>query len=238
VPDGPTLVVGNHSGGKIPIDVFLFGASWHKWFDYSSPLFFLVHDMLIRPIPWIRNSIRRLGGVRAARENAIEILRRGQRVMVLPGGEYETFRPYRERNRIDFGERTGFIRVALQAGAPITPVVSIGGHEIFYILTRGEGLARRLLPTAFRAQSFPIAFGLPFGLYVGPIPSPLPLPARIVNEVLPPIHLDREEADHPAFRPDDGDDPVKVRHMYKVVTSRMQAALDRLAAERRFPVIG
>jgi hypothetical protein len=55
----------------------------------------------------------------------------------------------------------------------------------------------------------------------------VPLPAKIVVEVLPPIHL-REEF---------GDDP-DLNEVYDHVIRVMQETLDALAAERRLPVIG
>ena len=238
VPEGPTLVVGNHSGGKIPIDAFLFASSWYEHFQFERPLFALGHDLLFRTSRWLRDSLGRIGCVRATQDNALGILGDGHPLMVLPGGEYETFRPYRDRNRIDFDNHVGFIRTALVAGVPITPVVAIGGHEIFLIVTRGERFARLLLPTFFRARSFPVTLGLPFGLYLGPLPSPLPLPSRIITEIIHPIHLDREEADHPAYVAADATSRRKLAEIYRVVTWRMQSALDRLAAQRRYPVIG
>ena len=53
------------------------------------------------------------------------------------------------------------------------------------------------------------------------------MPAKITIEVLPPIDL------HEQFGPDPDVDEV-----YEELTRQMQEALDALAAERRFPVIG
>lgn len=237
VPPGATLVVGNHSGGKLPIDAMLFVGDWYRHFKWRRPLYGLSHDMLTGSIR-LRAALWRAGIVRASRRNAEGLLGRGDAVIVLPGGEYETFRPWHHRNRIVFGDHRGFAQVALRTGVPITPFVCIGGHEMFMILARGERLARRLLPARWRVESFPITLGLPFGLYVGPIPAPLPLPSRIVAEVLHPVYLNREEADHPAWEARHAHDPVVVARAARVVTSRMQAALDRLAAERRWPVVG
>lgn len=238
VPAGATLVVGNHSGGKIPIDVSLFLSAWYRHFRWERPLFGLTHDLLLAPTWRLHRALNRAGIVRATRANADALLGRGEAVIVLPGGEFETFRPWHHRNRIVFDGHSGFAEVALRAGVPITPLVCIGGHELFVILARGQRLARRLLPAGWRVESFPISLGLPFGLYVGPIPSPLPLPSRIVTEVLRPVELLREEEDHPAWRPADADDPQVIARVYRVVTARMQAAMDRLAAERRWPVLG
>ena len=59
------------------------------------------------------------------------------------------------------------------------------------------------------------------GLNIGDLLGHLPLPAKITIEVQDPIDVD------------DDDDTVN-----KAVLERLQSGVDRLAAERRFPVIG
>ena len=78
-----------------------------------------------------------------------------------------------------------------------------------------------------RAEILPISIGFPFGLSVFfPFPN-LPLPAKIVTRVLEPIDITAQF----------GDDPdVKMVDLH--VRAVMQEALDELARERRFPVLG
>ena len=64
-------------------------------------------------------------------------------MLVYPGGDYEVHRPSWERNRVDFGGRKGFIRLAIEQDVPIVPVVAIGGQETALFLSRGEHLAGR-----------------------------------------------------------------------------------------------
>ncbi|HTI76560.1 MAG TPA: glycerol acyltransferase, partial [Mycobacterium sp.] len=77
-----------------------------------------------------------------------------------------------------------------------------------------------------RSDILPVSFGFPFGLSVF-FPPNLPLPAKIVTEVLEPIDVTAEF----------GDDP-DVDEVDAHVRSVMQAALDRLAAKRRLPILG
>lgn len=42
------------------------------------------------------------------------------------------------------GDRNGFVKLALGAGVPIVRVVGAGTHEQLTVLTRGDGLARRM----------------------------------------------------------------------------------------------
>ncbi len=239
VPEGGTLIAGNHSGGKLPIDMFLFGIAWHQHFDYQRPVYTLAHDILFKGAPWLTEKLRSIGVVQACTENADLLLTNGQSLLVLPGGEYETYRPYSERNKIDFNNRHGWIRVALRNRAPISPLVGVGGHEMFFILSRGSAIAKMLgLERFLRVSSFPISLGFPAGVYLGPVPQPFPLPAKITLELLDPIYLHREEEDHPAYTPEDADDREKTSAIYRLITSRMQVALHGLAKERKYPILG
>ncbi len=91
-----------------------------------------------------------------------------------------------------------------------------------------RGLAKRLGPIArlARTKIVPISFGFPFGLSLV-IPPNLPLPAKIVMEVLPAIDIVAEFGEDPDI--DEVD--AHVRHV-------MQRALDKLASQRRLPVLG
>ncbi|HZE16005.1 MAG TPA: glycerol acyltransferase, partial [Mycobacterium sp.] len=112
------------------------------------------------------------------------------------------------------------------AGVPIVPTVSIGGQETQLFLTRGNWLAKRLGLTRARMEILPVSVGFPFGLSVI-FPPNLPLPAKIVTEVLEPIDI----VDRFGHDPDIAEVDAHIR-------SVMQNALERLARQRRFPVLG
>ncbi len=225
IPDGGALLVSNHSGGLVPMDVPVVAVAFYDHFGGDRPFYVLAHDGLL--MAGGKYVLGRAGFLPASRENAIAALRAGATTMVFPGGDYDVFRPTRDANKIDFAGRKGYVRTALDAGVPIVPVVSIGGQEQFLILSRGEWLAKLLrLDKLLRLKISPIIVGFPFGLTSGFVPN-LPLPAKIVTRVLDSIHIEDE------FGPDPDVDTVD-----RVVRTRMQAALDELASERRFPVIG
>ena len=222
LPDSGALIVGNHSGGVIAMDVPIIATAYWAKYGIAHPLRVLAHDILMfGPMGDLLGS---LGFVKATRENALAALREGGATIVFPGGDYDVYRPTAMRNVIDFGGRTGYVRTAIEAGVPIVPVVSIGGQESQLVLSRGEGLAK-LMPITklFRSKYVPIAVGFPWGISMG-IPPNLPLPTKIVTRFLEPI----DPAEH-------GNDTAAVDGL---VRTRMQAALDELAAARRFPVVG
>jgi 1-acyl-sn-glycerol-3-phosphate acyltransferase len=225
--DRPALLVGNHSGGNVIVDTFVFSLAFSTYFGAERPFHQLAHNLAMA-WPVAGEMLRKSGTMSASHEHAEEALAAGAPVLVYPGGDWETHRPSWESDKIDFADRKGFVRLALDAGVPIVPVVSIGGQETALFLTRGAGLAKALrLDKLLRLKVLPISIALPWGLNVGDLAGHIPLPSKITIEVLPAIDLERE------FGPDPDVDEV-----YEHVTSQMQEALDGLAAERRFPVIG
>jgi 1-acyl-sn-glycerol-3-phosphate acyltransferase len=225
IPEGPALLVGNHSGGTMIADTFVFAACFYERFGPERRFHQLAHDVAAR-LPGL--GIRPWGTVRASHENARRAFDLGAPVLVYPGGDWETFRPSWHTDRIEFADRKGFIHLACDQNVPIVPVVSIGGQETALFLTRGERAARVIgLNRLARIKVLPVSIGPPFGISVLDLPPRLPLPAKIEIEVLPPIDL-RER-----FGPSPDPDEV-----YDTVTDEMQDTLDGLAAERAVPVIG
>jgi 1-acyl-sn-glycerol-3-phosphate acyltransferase len=223
-PEGGALVVSNHSGGMIAVDAPVFAVDFYRRFGYSRPVFTLTHDLMFRTPA--ADFLRRAGFIPANRRNAEAALRSGGVVIVFPGGDYDAYRPTTVANTIDFNGRTGYVRTAQDAGTPIVPVVSIGGHENQLYLSRGTWLARRLgLDELIRSDILPISVGVPFGLSVL-LPLNIPLPSKIVTQVLEPI-------DPTAFGTDPDVDEIDA-HVRRV----MQDALDRLAQQRRYPILG
>jgi 1-acyl-sn-glycerol-3-phosphate acyltransferase len=224
-PPGGALVVANHSGGLFAMDVPVFVTDFYATFGYARPVYTLTHDIMFSGPTG--DLLKRTGFIPASHDNADEALRAGGVVVVFPGGDYDVYRPTMSANKIDFDGRTGYVRAALNAGVPIVPAVSIGGQENQLFLSRGEWLAKATrLDKLLRIKILPISWGLPFGLSAI-LPVNLPLPTKIVTQVLPPIDVAAEFGEHP----DIGEVDVHVRRV-------MQQALDSLAAERRFPVIG
>lgn len=222
---GGALIVSNHSGGVIAMDVPVIATAFWEHFGLDRPLHTLAHDVVTRgPLAGLAS---RFGLINATRENARAALSAGGVTIVFPGGDWDAFRPTSLANVIDFNGRTGYVRTALEAGVPIVPAVSIGGQETMLVLTRGQWLGRRSpLKRLIRSDIAPFAIGFPFGLTPAGLPN-LPLPSKISTRILAPIDL----------RAEFGPDP-DLAEVDAVIRERMQDALDELARERRFPVLG
>ena len=227
IPDsGPVLLVGNHSGGNMTPDTVLFTLAFSTFFGVERRFYQLAHNLVLA-MPWLAR-LRKFGTVAASPSNASEALKSGAALLVYPGGDYEVHRPSWLANKVDFGGRKGFIRLALENNVPIVPVVSAGGQETALFLTRGEGLAHALwLDRIFRLKVLPISLALPWGLNIGDMLGHIPLPAKLTVEALPAIDLRQE------FGPEPDVDEV-----YDHLIRLMQETLDALASERRFPVLG
>ena len=224
--DRAVLMVGNHSGGNMTPDTIVLQTAFSTYFGVERAFYQLAHNLVIAS-PY-GQLLRRWGTVSASHENARKALESGAALLVYPGGDWEVHRSVRDRHKVDFNGRRGFVRLALDAGVPIVPVVSVGGQETSLFITRGAGLARALgVDRLFRLKVLPISVAPPWGLNIGDFLGHIPLPAKITIEVLSPIDLERD------FGPEPDVDEV-----YEHVTRVMQEALDALAAERRFPVIG
>lgn len=226
-PEGPVLLVSNHSGGNVSPEVMVTTLAFVRRFGPDRPFFQLAHDMVMA-YPVIGSLLRRFGTVSADPGNATQALRAGAAVLVYPGGDWEVHRPTWEEDRVDFAGRTGFLRLAWKERVPIVPVVNIGAQQTQLVLTRGDRIARLLrLDRMLRLKVFPISIALPWGLDIGDLAGHLPLPSKIIVEFLDPIDL-RSEFDA----------ELDVEAAYEHVTGTMQGALSRLDEERDLPIVG
>ncbi len=211
IPGSPVLVVANHNAGGIP-DIFLLLHAWSSRFGTHRPLLGLAHKINFK-LPVLRELAEGIGAVPADAGTARKVIGRGVDLVVFPGGDWEAARPRSQAGNIDFGGRMGFLRLALETGATISPLVFAGVHESTLIVSRGTSLARWLrLDRLFRLKSMPIGIPLPV------------IPARAIMESLDPIDLGLELRGIAGFE-------KKLAHGYELVTSRMQQKLDELEAE-------
>jgi len=227
VPDEPVLFVGNHSGGASVPDSFVFLLAYNTYFTVEGrPLIGLAHRILTAS-PVLGDLIRKIGVVTAGHEKAEEVFAQGGSVLVYPGGDVEALRPTRDRNRLDFDGRKGFLKLDHANRVKIVPVVATGGHETLYIFNDGRAFAKKTrIDKLLKVKSLPLTLSFPWGFLPGGLPY-LPLPAKIRMRVLDPIDL------HELY----GDDPDWDR-AYDFVTSLMQRELSALAARSVLPVLG
>lgn len=131
--DGPVLFVGNHSGGNMTPDSMVFMLGFNTYFGVERPIYALAHS-LVTSWPIIGTLASKWGIITARPAAAKLALERENSVLVYPGGDVDTHRPWTARHEIRFDGRKGFLRTAADAGVPIVPVVSVGGQTHFFRL--------------------------------------------------------------------------------------------------------
>ncbi|MBI3543199.1 MAG: hypothetical protein HY075_08000 [Deltaproteobacteria bacterium] len=246
VPDEKALFVGNHNG-LLTFEVLMMFYAWYKRFGDSRKAVGLAHGIVLDN-PAFNWLLPRLGAIPADPDIADEAMRRDFSLLVYPGGEKEAMRPYSERARVDFFGRKGFIKLALRNKVPIIPIVSIGAHESYVILHRGEELAEALgLKKKYRLHGMPItvrtaffywclATGMftffplllaPFAAFV----ALLPLPAKMSFRLLEPVYV--SELYDPAKSEEEN-----LENLYQIVVGKMQAVLTAEYAKRKLPILG
>lgn len=228
LPEGRCLLVGVHSGGALTMDAWTFIYAWWRRFGAERVLHGTAHDILMAT-PGLGDYFRAMGVVPASRKSVAAGLAAGHDVIVWPGGEQDSMRHWTKRDEVTLAGRHGFVRQALRSQVPIVPVASVGGHDTVFVVSEGRWLARLAgIGPMLRSATAPIVVGPPFGLTLETIPMHLPMPAKIRTEILDPIVLEGG--------PDRQNDKTYVDEIYDRVEADLQDGMDRLAAQRRFPV--
>ncbi|MFT4570654.1 MAG: 1-acyl-sn-glycerol-3-phosphate acyltransferase [Hyphomicrobiaceae bacterium] len=129
-PSVPSLWVGNHTiYGLVDIPVF-------------ATELYLRHGIYLRGladsnhfmVPGWRDTLVRLGAVRGSRPNCKALMENKEHVLVFPGGGREVTKRKGERYKLIWKNRTGFARMAIEHGYPISPFASVGAEEAYNIL--------------------------------------------------------------------------------------------------------
>jgi 1-acyl-sn-glycerol-3-phosphate acyltransferase len=224
---GPVLLVGNHSGGTMIADTFVFAQAFYDHFGPDRRFNQLAHDLVFKT-PGLRAMVQRYGTVPASPKNMARALRDDAALLVYPGGDEDSFRPSWETGNVDLAGRTGFVKLALEHDVPIVPIVALGGQETGLFLGRGKRIARTMqLNRLARLKVFPVVLGPPFGVTLLDFPGRVPLPSQITVRVMPPIDLRKKLGRNP-----------DIEAGYRLVASRMQRTLTRLNNQRTIPIVG
>ncbi len=221
--DDPVLFVANHGfGGIFDLNVFATSAALEQ-LNLDRDVTILTHQLA-----WtlgVGRFIEPIGARPASVESAQDAFARGEHVAVYPGGDIDAAKAWEDRNRIKFGGRAGFARLAIDNGVPIVPIVTAGAGESLFVISSGERLARATrLDKLLRLKSAPISVSLPWGLNIGVVGllPYLPLPTKLHTRVLPVM---------PA---ESGEEPAEYAAR---VESAMQSALTEMTAGRT-PLLG
>ena len=146
-------------------------------------------DHVLFVVPPVRRVLMSLGVCEGTPAVAQTILARGEIALVCPGGAREALASARDRYKLDWDGRYGFVRSAIRAGAAIVPLASVGSDELY-----------RQVMDAKAARSTPLGHLITrlvgekyvTPLYVGI--GVLPLPQRLHFLAGKPIRVPRDPA--------------------------------------------
>jgi 1-acyl-sn-glycerol-3-phosphate acyltransferase len=141
----------------------------------------------------------KLGFIEATTENGLKYLKRKQLVVLFPEGEYGNFKPSSKAYELQEFKR-GFVRMALETGAPIIPALIIGAEESHV------NLSRLKLTKFLRGVVLPLPLNL------------IPLPSKWKIIFMDPIKLPYERKA--------ANDRELVKELAEEIQEKMQARLN------------
>jgi len=126
VPSGKVLLIANH-GGQSPYDGAMLTMA--MLLEADPPRICRgMGEYFLWKVPWLGVTATRTGTLVGTPENCVSMLESGECVMVFPEGARGANKPFRQRYQLQpFGQ--GFMRLALESGAPIVPVGIVGAEE-------------------------------------------------------------------------------------------------------------
>lgn len=163
--DGPCLLVANHSG-QLPFDAMVILTAVMLEAPHPRAARSMV-ERFVPTLPFVSYLFNRWGQITGTPENCQRLLHDGEMILVFPEGTAGISKPFSQRYQLAaFGH--GFMRMALEAGAPIVPVAVIGAEE------QAPAVNSKPLARMMRTPSFPVVPYPPFFPIV-----PLPVKYRL-----------------------------------------------------------
>ena len=204
---GRVLLVANHSG-QLPFDALVIGSAC--FLEPPQPrLVRAMVEFFVPTVPFASYLFARWGQITGTPENCRRLLAADEAVLVFPEGARGISKPFSRRYQLaEFGK--GFMRLALETGAPIVPIAVIGAEEQAPAVNL-KPLARLLQIPAFPVVPYP------------PFVAALPLPVKYRLYFGEPMHFTGD--------PDDDDDALDDK--IKTVRNRIQSMIHMGLRERQ-----
>ncbi len=158
---GPLILVANHSG-QLPFDGLVIGSAC--FLEMRQPrLVRAMVEFFVPTVPFASYLFSRWGQITGTPENCRRLLAAEEAVLVFPEGARGISKPFSKRYQLaEFGK--GFMRLALETGAPIVPVAVIGAEE------QAPAVNIKPLAKLLRIPSLPV---VPYPPFVAPLPLPV-----------------------------------------------------------------
>lgn len=134
-------------------------------------------------VPGWRDVLQTGGCVLGTPDNCAELMRRGEHILVFPGGGREVAKRKGEEHELVWKNRTGFVRMAIEHNYPIIPVAELGADDSLDIVVDGDDLMKTTVGDIVRENRYlnrltrggDMLFPIVRGVAGLPIPRPVPL---------------------------------------------------------------
>jgi hypothetical protein len=134
---GPFVLVGNHQLlGMQDLPTLVRGLEVRRGVRVRG-----LADRFHFRLPLWRDLLVRMGAVPGTRSNCAALLAAGEPVLVFPGGAREVYKRRGQRYELLWGKRTGFARMAIDAGCPYARRALRQGIKAGRLTGRHKGLA-------------------------------------------------------------------------------------------------
>ena len=174
VPPGRALLVANHSG-QLPFDGWAIGGALVLDLDPPRVVRSMI-DRFVPTLPYVSYIFNRWGQIVGTPENCLRLLEDDEVILVFPEGTRGVSKPFTKRYQLQsFGH--GFMRLALEANAPIVPVAVIGAEE------QAPAINFRPMARLFGVPAFPL-------MPVPPFFPIVPLPTKYRLYFGPPMYFE------------------------------------------------
>jgi len=203
---GAAMLVGNH--GMLGYESLLF---FERILTDCGRLPTGLADRWFFRVPGLRDALVRLGGAYGSMPNGLAALRRGELLVVYPGGAHETLKGERDKYQLQWEQSLGFARLAIAAGVPIVPFAAAGVDDVFRVVAHVGGSGQLLMGDS--KYDLPVVWG-----ERGILPRPVPFSFHFGEPIAPPAGAR-------------ADDEVVVRELHGRVRARATAMLKMAVAQ-------
>lgn len=210
----PLLFVGNHTiYGVIDVPFLFLGLHRLKGIRLRA-----LGDHIHFKVPVWRDFLNKHGVVPGTREACSALMENEQCVLVFPGGAREVAKRKGEAYRLKWGERLGFMRMALTHGCTVVPFSALGADDAYRIVLDGDEVMASPLGSLLSRLGVRSDTLMPVALGWGG--TPIPKPERLYFHFSEALELS-------AYKGREDDDAL-CRELRTVVAGRVDAGIELL----------
>jgi len=204
--DSAALLIWYH--GPVPVDFFGLVARIYK---RDGRMVNTIVDRCLTALPGYENVEKYLKASAGGKGYCVDLLENGELLAVAPGGSREAL--FDETYSSDWGDRTGFAKVALLTGAPIIPIFTENIREAYCTMSTGRKIWRYL----YNQTRLPI-----IPIYGG-------FPVKLTTHIGTPIRVHRDETAHHLKERVQGAIEEMISTYQRSENSINEAVMDRMA---------